>query len=414
MARPQKFRLSPDDVLEPQNAKKLAGHVSEIELFRKQVDELQKQIAGIYDAADEDGFDKKFVRKAVARRAKDSTELASEEAATDAYAMAVEIGLATRTHEGNPPHDAETGEIIETTEPGNPAGSATTVHSNAPDTPVVASQNEPSGNSGEFNSAPTGPTAVADAQPEPSAVPAEELPDSSAPIQPETAAQTARVHSPVSTSSVEREVVESSASNHPGGDHANSGGKAVASLASRDLPNAAGETTPADQRDARAEGLPEIGRNPEPTLSPPGDAAEGTGGVTHPSLVPALYAAPGEIVMERTPPRGIVAHPYAACWPVNNIDVTGGVREPIVKIEQFILDGRGRYFAARDAGIEYPVVQYDGTDPLLDSIRWNLASRPGRGKWLDIVLHKLCKLVPERADEIEALFGAELERQAAE
>lgn len=116
MARPQKFRLTPDEVLEPQHARKLAGHVSEIEFFRKEIDKLQQQVADIYDAADEDGFDKKFVRKAVARRSKDSSEFEAEEAATENYMIAVEKGLSTRTREGNaendlPEHDAETGEI---------------------------------------------------------------------------------------------------------------------------------------------------------------------------------------------------------------------------------------------------------------------------------------------------------------
>lgn len=115
-----------------------------------------------------------------------------------------------------------------------------------------------------------------------------------------------------------------------------------------------------------------------------------------------LYAAPGVVVMERCPPVGVIAHPFAACFPVNRIDAEGGIREPIVKIEQFILDGRGRYFAARDAGAEYPVVQYDGTDPLLDCIRWNLASREIAEQQRKIIAQKLCALEPSRADEIKA------------
>jgi uncharacterized protein (UPF0335 family) len=114
MARPKKFRLSPEDVGEPEHARKLAGHVSEIEFFRRQVVELQNQIAGIYDAADEDGFDKKFVRLAVGRRAKDADALAAQEEAVDAYAAAIEAGLSTRVREENPDHDPETGEILDT------------------------------------------------------------------------------------------------------------------------------------------------------------------------------------------------------------------------------------------------------------------------------------------------------------
>lgn len=121
MARPAKYRLSPDEVLAPENARKLAGHVSEIEFFRAEVEKLQAQIAGIYDAADDDGFDKKFIRKAVARRAKEGPALEAEENAVECYVEAVKKGLPTRTREGNPvddlpAHDDQTGEILETDE----------------------------------------------------------------------------------------------------------------------------------------------------------------------------------------------------------------------------------------------------------------------------------------------------------
>jgi uncharacterized protein (UPF0335 family) len=122
-----------------------------------------------------------------------------------------------------------------------------------------------------------------------------------------------------------------------------------------------------------------------------------------------LYADPGVVVMERCPPEGVVAHPFAACWPVNPIDVSKGVREPIVKIGKLILDGRGRYFAARDAGIEYPVVQYDGADPLLDCIRWNLASRKPSEQQRRMIAGKLAKLEPARAGDVMLAFDRHLE-----
>lgn len=130
-----------------------------------------------------------------------------------------------------------------------------------------------------------------------------------------------------------------------------------------------------------------------------------------------LYAAPGVVVMETCPPEGALAHPYAACWPVRDIDVSEGVREPIVKIGKLILDGRGRMFASRGwdggKGREYPVVQYDGTDPLLDCIRWNLASRPGiHAHNLKLIAGKLAKLEPTRADEIMQAFGLEVAEAA--
>lgn len=113
MARPQKFRLSPDDVLDPQNARKLAGHVAEIELWREQIKTLQDNIADVYDAADADGFDNKFIRKIVAIRAKDETARKNEEQGIDAYSQALEIGFRSRARVENPDHDPETGEIIE-------------------------------------------------------------------------------------------------------------------------------------------------------------------------------------------------------------------------------------------------------------------------------------------------------------
>lgn len=123
-----------------------------------------------------------------------------------------------------------------------------------------------------------------------------------------------------------------------------------------------------------------------------------------------VYAAPGSVVLEHVPPEPIVAHPFAACWPVRDIDVTDGVHEPIVKIGNLILDGRGRYFAARafdgGKGIDYPTVQYDGTDPLMDCIRWNLASRSGLHPHnLKMIAQKLVKEAPDRAEEIFAAMG---------
>lgn len=113
MARPQKFRLSPDDVLDPQNARKLAGHVQEIEFFRAEIEKLQAQVAGVYDAADDDGFDKKFIRKVVAKRAKPEHERQAEEYGIDAYERALEKGFSSRARVGAENHDPKTGEFSE-------------------------------------------------------------------------------------------------------------------------------------------------------------------------------------------------------------------------------------------------------------------------------------------------------------
>src|SRR5690606_36085370 len=52
-----------------------------------------------------------------------------------------------------------------------------------------------------------------------------------------------------------------------------------------------------------------------------------------------------------------------------------GVREPIVFIGNEILDGRNRYTAARQLGIEYPVTEYTGADPLGFVVSLNLKRR---------------------------------------
>ena len=165
-----------------------------------------------------------------------------------------------------------------------------------------------------------------------------------------------------------------------------------------------------------ADTLVPVDTNSEPASPPSEIAVADDRGAVVPSASPVVepfvaeYAEPGVVVVERCPPEGIVAHPFAACWPVNSIDVSKGVREPVVKIGKLILDGRGRYFAARDAGIEYPVVQYDGTDPLLDCIRWNLASRPKLSEGQRrLIAQKLTKVEPGRADEVMQLFQLHLE-----
>lgn len=52
-----------------------------------------------------------------------------------------------------------------------------------------------------------------------------------------------------------------------------------------------------------------------------------------------------------------------------------GVREPVVFLGDAILDGRNRYMCARDIGVEYPRVEYDGDDPLGFVISRNLHRR---------------------------------------
>ena len=54
---------------------------------------------------------------------------------------------------------------------------------------------------------------------------------------------------------------------------------------------------------------------------------------------------------------------------------TNGVREPIVLFEEKILDGRNRYRAALESGIDCPTRTYDGDDPHDYVISLNLKRR---------------------------------------
>jgi hypothetical protein len=90
------------------------------------------------------------------------------------------------------------------------------------------------------------------------------------------------------------------------------------------------------------------------------------------------------IRMEHAPETGMRWHPYAELFPwieghafdEFKADVAKrGVIEPVVMFDGQLLDGRNRYMAARDLGIEYPVTDYAGDDPLGYVIAKNLARR---------------------------------------
>jgi len=77
-------------------------------------------------------------------------------------------------------------------------------------------------------------------------------------------------------------------------------------------------------------------------------------------------------------------HEYANLFPMMQGDMLSnlrddilkhGVREPIVFLDGAILDGRNRYMAARDLGVQYPRTEYAGDDPLAFVISHNLHRR---------------------------------------
>jgi len=114
---------------------------------------------------------------------------------------------------------------------------------------------------------------------------------------------------------------------------------------------------------------------------PFGDRA---GGPPDPSPQAVSVEAAHPLRMERVPAVGVKFHEYAELFPwlegaafeELKADIAkNGVLEPIVFIGDTILDGRNRYMAARDLGIEYPRVEYEGSKPLDFVIAKNLARR---------------------------------------
>ena len=116
--------------------------------------------------------------------------------------------------------------------------------------------------------------------------------------------------------------------------------------------------------------------------------------------------------VERTPPSGMRWHPYADIFPwidgpafkelVEDVR-QNGVLEPIVFLDGAILDGRNRYMAAREAGVEYPRVEYTGDDPLGFVISRNLKRRHLSESQRAMVAAKLAKMPAHRpADDNSA------------
>lgn len=119
------------------------------------------------------------------------------------------------------------------------------------------------------------------------------------------------------------------------------------------------------------------------------------------SLAHQIKPERGGETSEHTPTVGVVFHEYANLFPmldtaafrelVEDVRING-VREPIVFIGEKILDGRNRYMAARECGIEYPRVEYTGNDPLGFVISLNLKRRHLTESQRGMVAAKLAKM----------------------
>lgn len=115
-------------------------------------------------------------------------------------------------------------------------------------------------------------------------------------------------------------------------------------------------------------------------------------------------------IRERAPAVGVTWHPYAELFPwiegpafeELKADIAkNGVLEPIVFLDGAILDGRNRYMAARDLGIEYPRVEYVGDDPLGFVISLNLKRRHLSESQRGMVAAKLAKLPQGARTDLE-------------
>lgn len=128
--------------------------------------------------------------------------------------------------------------------------------------------------------------------------------------------------------------------------------------------------------------------------------------------------------VERSPEAGVRWHPYADIFPwiegeafkELKADIAkNGVLEPVVFMGDAILDGRNRYMAARDLGIDYPRTEYKGDDPLGFVLSKNLTRRHLSESQRAMVAAKLAKLPAHRpaADKSANLPTSDVSQPAA-
>lgn len=122
-----------------------------------------------------------------------------------------------------------------------------------------------------------------------------------------------------------------------------------------------------------------------------------------------------DVSFQHTPDRPVRWHPFADIFPwlegaareELKADIAkNGVLEPIVFLDGAILDGRNRYDIARELGIEYPYVEYEGDDPLGFVISKNLQRRHLSESQRAMVAARLAKMPhggDRRSDQAESL-----------
>lgn len=139
----------------------------------------------------------------------------------------------------------------------------------------------------------------------------------------------------------------------------------------------------------------------------------------------ALMRSPVEISraerFETCPSEPIRFHEFANLFPMMQGEAmdglrediqANGVREPIVMLDGAILDGRNRYMCAHDLGLEYPVREFDGGDPLAFVVSLNLARRHLSDGQRASIAARIAKL-PVGANQHTAIAATSQEAAAA-
>lgn len=129
------------------------------------------------------------------------------------------------------------------------------------------------------------------------------------------------------------------------------------------------------------------------------------------------YAAPGEIIWETHPPEGVERGAISMAFGTMGQDTAviadeleRGAAQPIVKKGRVILDGWARFMAARQmteldgSPMAYPVVQYDGSDILVDIIKLNVDGRILNDDQKRKIAASLARQEPNRKDDIYKAF----------
>lgn len=167
---------------------------------------------------------------------------------------------------------------------------------------------------------------------------------------------------------------------------------------------------------------PETANDDRSCVSVPGGLAKGLqqqatreGEAARP--LPPNYAAPGIVTYENHPPEGVERSAISIAFAnmgqdgaLIQDDLANGRAQPIVKQGKVILDGWARYMTARTmteldgSPLTYAVVQYDGTDPLIDVIRWNVEGRMLNEQQKRVIAQTLTRQHPKRKDDIHQAF----------